>query len=81
MDVRTTWFKCAATQGRTSKPDSPSAPPSCATTATITGRVFCQYIIPKLFIREKPYNNFNAVASYKVKTWQLILYKNKVILT
>ena len=27
-------------QGRTSKPDSPNAPPSCSTTATITGRVF-----------------------------------------
>ena len=40
----------------------------------------CQ-CIPKLFIREKPYNNFNAVASYKVKTWQLVLYKNKVIST
>ena len=35
-----TWFRCAATQGRISNPDSPSAPPSGSTTATITGNVF-----------------------------------------
>lgn len=38
-----TCSKCAATQGRTSKPDLPNAPPSCSTTATITGRVFYTY--------------------------------------
>jgi len=35
-----TWFRCAATQGRTNSPVSPNAPPNCSTTATITGNVF-----------------------------------------
>jgi hypothetical protein len=31
----------AATHGMTRNPDSPKAPPSCSTTATNTGSVFC----------------------------------------
>lgn len=33
-------MRCVATQGRTSKPDSPNAPLSGSITATITGNVF-----------------------------------------
>jgi len=36
-----TWVRCVAIQGRTSNPASPRAPWRFATTATMTGNVFC----------------------------------------
>lgn len=58
-----TWFRCAATQGRTKSPDSPNAPRNCSTTATITGNVF--------YGTEQ--NNKTRAMTFKLRDWKLEL--------